>query len=69
MLLLADGSKCLDLSLLVIRGVKRFVVFVDVLDRDSLLAHLGWSHVCDGGIAFEPCVVEIVDAFVAYGAV
>ena len=52
-----------------IRGVKRFVVFVDVLDRDSLLAHLGWSHVCDGGIAFEPCVVEIVDAFVAYGAV
>ena len=68
MLLLADGSKCLDLSLLVAIGGKRFVSLVDVLDHDSLLAHLGRRDVGDGGIAFKPLIVEVVDAFVAYGA-
>ena len=68
MLLLADGGQCLDLSLLVISGGKRFVLFVDVLDHDSLLAHLGRRDVGDGGIAFEPLIVEVVDPFVAYGA-
>ena len=41
-LMLAHGGKCLDLSLLVIKGVKRFVLFVDIVDRDCYIAHLGW---------------------------
>ena len=49
-------------------GGKRFVSLVDVLDHDSLLAHLGRRGVGDGGIAFEPLIVEVVDAFVEYGA-
>lgn len=67
-MLLADGGKYLDLSLLVAIGGKRLVSLVNVLDHDSLLAHLGRRDVGDGGIAFEPLIVEIVDPFVAYGA-
>ena len=43
MLLLADGGQCLDLGELVISRGKRFVLFVDVLDRDCFIAHLGWG--------------------------
>jgi hypothetical protein len=48
-MLLADGGKYLDLSLLVAIGGKRLVSLVNVLDHDSLLAHLGRRDVGDGG--------------------
>ena len=51
-----------------ISGGKRFVLFVDVLDRDCFIAHLGWGDVGEGGIALEPFIVDVVDAFVEYGA-
>ena len=51
-----------------ISRVKRFVLFVDVLDLDCFITHLGWGDVGEGGIALEPLIVEVVDAFVEYGA-
>lgn len=56
-LLLNDRGECVDLGLLLGGGVKSFVLFVDVLDRDGLITQLGGGDVEECGVAFEPLVV------------
>ena len=51
-----------------ISGGKRFVQFVDVLDHDCFIAHSGWGMLVREESPLSHLIVEVVDAFVEYGA-